>query len=470
MRTSLLALAGVALMAATAAADEKPVSPASRTGLAVTLYADGFGLVTDRRAAALSKGANRLAFEGVSARMMPASALLRAGDGVRIVGRTFEFDLLSPQTLLERAVGRTVRVVRTRPDTGEEVTETATVLAAANGPVLRIGDRIESSVPGRLVFDSVPDGLRAEPTLLIEAEATDAGEAPLELTYLTEGLGWRADYAAELDAAGRTLSLGAWASLTNETGVAFRGADVRVIAGTIRRENQRPMAAFRANAMAEAASAQDAMRREAVGDVHLYTLPGKVTLANRQTKQVALLSAAAVPVVRQYVRQRWVTETPERGGVPVTYRPAVHLTFANDAKSGLGQPLPAGLVRVYERDSGGRIQFTGEQSIAHTADGEEVTLNLGEAIDIGIQYRQSAFTADGLPERAFETEQRIALSNAKAEPVTVRLVERFPGASRILAESQAHDDFSGSEASWSVEVPAGGKAALSYRVRVQRPR
>ena len=471
MRTSLLALAGVALLAATAAADEMPVPTASRTGLSVTLYADGFGLVTDRRKAVLAKGANSLAFEGVSARMMPSSALLATGDGVRVLERNFEFDLLSPQALLERSVGRTVRVIRTRPDTGEEVVETATVLAAGNGPVLRIGDRIEITVPGRLVFDSVPAGLRAQPTLLIEAESAAAAEAPLELTYLTEGLRWRADYAAELDAAGKTLALGAWASLVNETGVAFADADVQLLAGTVRREGERPLAAFKGAAMAAAAPAEDAMRREAVGDVHLYALPRKATLANNQTKQVALLSAPTVPVTRQYVRQRWIGETPERGGaVPTTYRPTIYVKFANAAKSGLGQPLPAGLVRVYQRDSRGRMQFTGEQSIAHTAADEEVALNLGEAVDIGIQYRQTAFTTDGLPERAFETEQQIALTNAKSEPVTVRLAERFPGAAKILSESQTHEAFSGSEATWTVAVPAGGKAMLSYRARVQRPR
>ncbi len=408
MRISLAALAGVALMAGAAAADEIPVSPASRSGLAVTLYADGFGLVTDRRTVTLAKGANSLAFEEVSPRMVPSSVLLTSGDGVRVLERNFEFDLLSPQALLERSVGKTVRVIRTRPDTGEERVETATVLAAGNGPVLRIGDRIETTIPGRLVFDAVPAGLRAQPTLLVTADGANAGQAPLELTYLTEGVSWRADYAAELDAAGKTLGLSAWASLSNSTGVAFADADVQLLAGGVRREAERPMAAFKGAALAAAAPAEDAMRREAMGDVHLYTLPGKVTLANNQSKQVALLSAPAVPVTRQYVRQRWVGETPDRGGVgtPATYRPAVTLKFANVRESGLGLPLPAGVVRVYGRDSKGRIQFTGEQAITHTAAGEELTLNLGEATDIGIQYRQNAFTTDGLPERASRPNSR----------------------------------------------------------------
>jgi len=471
MRIPLSALAVVALMAAPPAAAETAVPLTARTGLAVTLYADGFGLVKDRRAAALAAGVNALAFEGVSGRMIPSSALVRAGDGVRVLEQNFEFDLLSPRTLLERSVGRTVRVVRARPDTGEEIVETATVLAVGDGPVLRIGDRIETGVPGRLVFDSVPAGLRAQPTLLIEAESAAAGEAPIELTYLTEGLGWRAEYAAELDADGGALALGAWASLSNATGVAFADADVRLIAGSVRREAERPLPMLQSRAMMAGAPAEDAARREAVGDVHLYALPRAVTLANNQTKQVALLSAA-VPVERRYHRQRWIAEMPERAGIepPAIYRPEVSLTFVNAAESGLGVPLPAGLVRVYERDSRGGIQFTGERSIAHAAPGEAVTLRVGEAANIGIRYRQTEFTADGLPERAFETAQRITLTNARAEPVTVRLVERFPGAARILAESQAHDAFSGSEAGWAVEVPAGGQATLDYRVRVQRPR
>lgn len=471
MRLPTLALA--ALLAATpAVAAETAVPLAARGGLAITLYADGFALVADHRRAALAKGANTLAFEGISPRMVPSSALLRAGDGVRVLEQNFDFDLISPKALLARSVGGTVRVVRTNPTTGEETVETATVLAIDGGTVLRIGDRIETGVPGRLVFDRVPEGLRVRPALLIDVDSGAAGEVPLDLTYLTEGLGWRAEYAAEIDAAGKTLDLGGWASLTNATGTAFEAAEAQLVAGDVRREAVRPVAMLKAANMAEAASAPVAMRAEAVGDVHVYTLPRPVTLLNNQTKQVALLSAAAVPVERLYVRERWVQEAAGRGQAdpPATERPDVVLTFRNVRESGLGVPLPAGLVRVYERDSRGRALFAGERSVNHTAPDEPVTFHLGQAVDIGVQYAQTAFTTDGLPAKAFETAQAITVTNAKAEAVRVRLVERFPGAVHILQESKARDAFAGNEAAWVVDVAAGGKATLAYRARVQRPR
>ncbi len=236
MRPFFAGIAAAALVAGAAAAAEKPVPQDNRTGLAVTLYADGFGLIKDRRTVSLDAGANTLAFEGVSARMIPSSALVRAESGIRVLEQNFEFDLITPQTLLQRSVGKTIRVIRTHPTTGEDVIEPAEVLAAGQGTVLRIGDRIETGVPGRLVFDSIPEGLRAEPALLLEVDSAAALERELQLAYLTDGLKWRAEYVVELDPKGDKLDLSAWASLSNSTGTAFSDADVQLVAGDVRRE------------------------------------------------------------------------------------------------------------------------------------------------------------------------------------------------------------------------------------------
>ncbi len=473
MRPFFAGIAAAALVAGAAAAAEKPVPQDNRTGLAVTLYADGFGLIKDRRTVSLDAGANTLAFEGVSARMIPSSALVRAESGIRVLEQNFEFDLITPQTLLQRSVGKTIRVIRTHPTTGEDVIEPAEVLAAGQGTVLRIGDRIETGVPGRLVFDSIPEGLRAEPALLLEVDSAAALERELQLAYLTDGLKWRAEYVVELDPKGDKLDLSAWASLSNSTGTAFSDADVQLVAGDVRREFAlKAMAAPMARAeMAEVAQDRS-VGRETMGDLHLYSLLRPVTLKNNQTKQVALLSAAGVGVSRQYVRERWIPERQPRvkAVVPIVNRPKTYLRFENDEENHLGEPLPAGLVRVYERDSGGRIQFAGEQSVDHTASGQEVVLELGEAVDIGIQYEQTDFTTDDLPEKTFESAQKIVLSNAKSEPVVVWISEKFPGASKILDESLAHENFSGGQADWAVEVPADGETTLTYRVRVHRLR
>lgn len=471
MRQFIAVVAALALTAAVAVAAEKPVPQESRTGVAVTLYADGFGLIKDRRKVSLAQGANTLAFEGVSAQMIPSSALVRADAGLRVLEQNFEFDLITPSALLRRSVGKTIRVIRTHPTTGEDLVETAEVLAAKGGTVLRIGDRIETGLPGRLVFDSVPEGLRAQPTLLLEVDSETAAERELQLTYLSEGLSWRAEYVAELNPDGMTLDLGAWASLSNSTGTDFADADVQLVAGDVRRkpERKRLEAVSIARAtMADAASS--GMSQESMGELHLYSLPRPVTLKNNQTKQVALLSAGDVEVVRDHARERWVPDRRLRVKVvpPIIYRPVTYLHFENEAENHLGMPLPAGLVRVYERDSAGRIQFAGEQTVRHTAAGEDVVLSLGDAVDIGVQYEQTDFVAEGLAEKTFESAQEIRLTNAKAEPVTVRIAEKFPGSAKIIEESLPYDAFSGLEAHWLVEVPANGEAVLSYRVRVTR--
>jgi hypothetical protein len=478
MRRLITGIAATILVAGAAVAEEKPVPQENRTGLAVTLYADGFGLVKDRRKVALDVGSNIVAFEGVSAKMTPSSALVRAESGIRVLEQNFEFDLITPQTLLQRSVGKTIRVIRTHPTTGEDRVDTAEVLAAGNGTVLRIGDRIETGVPGRLVFDSIPEGLRAEPALLLEVDSAAALERELQLAYLTDGLSWRAEYVVELDPEGDALDLSAWASLSNSTGAEFADADVQLVAGDVPREiaYASGVGSTKARAMMLEAAPASSVSRETMGELHLYSLPRGVTLKNNQTKQVALLSAGGVPVVRQYLRERWISgRQPQVKSLvssikSAVQRPKTYLRFKNDETNHLGEPLPAGLVRVYERDSQGRIQFAGEQSVRHTATGEDVLVALGEAVDIGITYEQTDFDAVGGKNGPYETAQEIHLTNAKAESVTVRVIERFSGPAEILSESQPHEAFSGQDAEWAVDVPAGGETELTYRVRVSKPR
>ncbi|MBL6929426.1 MAG: DUF4139 domain-containing protein [Rhodospirillales bacterium] len=470
MRHITLALLFTAMT--TAAVAETAITPDMRTDVALTLYADGFGLIKDRRTVSLTQGANTLAFEGVSAKMTPSSALVRAGSGLRVLEQNFEFDLISPKNLLRRSVGKTVRVIRSHPTTGEDRSETAQVLAAEQGVVLRIGDRIETGVPGRLVLDTIPTGLRAQPTLLLEVDSAKTQTRPIELSYLTEGLGWRAEYAAEIAADGKTLDLSAWASLSNNTGTAFSGAQVQLVSGEVRRERETRQMAFKGRVAMMAEAAPAPMAQETVGDMHLYSLPRAVTLKNRQTKQVALLSAANVPVSRAYFQERWISERgPQiKPATPVIFRPQVHLKIDNTQQNGLGVSLPAGLVRVYERDGRGKIQFAGEQSIGHVAADEKLSLALGKAIDIGITYEQTAFTTEVLPKRTFEAAFTISVTNAKSDPVVVRLAEKFNGGASILSESIPHTEFSGKAAVWAIEIPAHGESKLTYRVRVSKPR
>jgi hypothetical protein len=468
-RLAAIALAG---LAAAAWAEEIQVSTAGeQTALAVTIYNGDLALVKDTRQVNLHAGENRLDWREVSARIQPETALLRSLEGrpLTLLEQNFDFDLLTPQKLLQKSVGKEVRVIRTQPNTGAETYETATVLAANNGVVLKFKDRIETGIPGRLAFDSVPASLRDEPTLSIVLETARSGEQGLELSYLTGGLSWKADYVAELNAAEDAMDLNGWVTLTNTSGAAYRGAHLQLVAGEVNRvrpEYRNAVVEERAMAMAAPANA---MQEESLLDYHLYTLDRPTTLLDNQTKQVALMSASRVPVRKEYVLEGagYYYQGPyaELGR---KLKPGVFVLFDNKGGQ-MGIPLPKGIVRVYKKDGAGHAQFVGEDRIDHTARNETVRLKLGEAFDITADKKQTDFQKIAASGRGgvYETAYRLEIRNAKLEPVEVRVVEPMPGDWRIVGETLPHEKATAHTAVWVVPVPAEGKAELTWRVQVR---
>ena len=268
-------------------AAERVVPAADRTDLRLTVYSNGLGLVTDRRRVDLVRGVNALSFEGVATRIVPESARI-TGPGIAVREQAFEANLLTPGALLEESLGREVWVVRTHPTTGEETRERATVLAVAGGVVLKVGEVIETGVPGRLAFDHVPPGLRPRPALVTRLQADSAGTRDVALAYLTDGLSWRADYTAELNADGTAIDLEAWATLTNATGVDYADARLALVAGDVRRVTA-PRARMASGLMKMKAALADAdfggpPARESLAAFHLYRIDGRVSLP-RQVEQ-----------------------------------------------------------------------------------------------------------------------------------------------------------------------------------------
>lgn len=479
-------LARAALVAAAAAsthptafaqsAPERRSTLDDQQSVAVTIYNQDLALVKDARRVTLDEGGNRLALRDVSARMRPETAQLRsvsAPGALQLLEQNFDFDLLTPEKLLEKYVGRTVRVVRTHPTTGAESTESAQVLSAQGGVVLRIGDRIETGVPGRIVYDDVPANLRDRPTLVAElTNRQRSGAQNLELSYLTGGLAWKADYVAELNADDSALDLNGWVTLTNQSGTSYRNAKLQLVAGDVNRVRDVMVQAKATRAtMALAAPAPAAMAEESLFEYHLYTLGRPTTLAENQTKQVALLSAAAVPVSKQlllsgadYYYRNSVGQIGQKMKV------AVNVEFSNRETSRLGMPLPKGVVRVYKRDASGNAQFVGEDSIDHTPKNETVRLHLGDAFDVTADKKQTDFKRRETNNRASyvaETAFEIVLRNAKTEAVTVTVREPVPGDWTMLEESLKHSKVAAGTAEWRVPVPAGGSTTLSYRVQVR---
>jgi hypothetical protein len=466
-----VAVSGAVATAALAQQTERAAGPDDRTLIEVTVYNGNLAMVRETRKASLAKGLTRLALPGVSPAMQPATAsvALQSDKPVTFIDQTFAFDLLTPESLLRHSVGRTVRVIRTNPATGEETVEIAKVLSARNGVILQIGDRIETGIPGRIAYDSLPHSLREKPTLFATFESPAETTAKVDLRYLTGGLTWQADYTGQIDKTGTVLTLEAVATVTNNSGAAYEDASLRLVAGTIN-QGLSPVQPMLRGMVAEqrAFAAAPPVPQAPVGDMHLYPIPRMTTLNDQETRQIVLFQADRVPVTKEYRIVGNSGVYMRQVGDPQTMHAERLLKFRNDKQAGLGVPMPAGTVRVYGATDVVSDTFLGADHIDHTAKDEEVTLSLGDAFDITAERRQTDFKTQGLPKNTFESSYEVKLRNATEKPVTVRMLEVLPGDWKILSESQAHKKTSASQAEWAVAIPASGEKTLTYTVRVQR--
>ncbi len=476
-RPALPFLLSLAFCGAAIAAEppERSTNLSDQKQVAVTVYNQDLALIRDVRNVTLDRGENALAWRDVSARIRPETALLRsasAAGSFALLEQNFDFDLLTPQKLLEKSVGQKLRVIKTNPATGLETTEEARLLSANGGTVLQFPDRIESHPAGRIAYQTLPGNLRDRPTLVIRLDAAQSGAQELELSYLSAGLSWKADYVGELSAKEDRLDLNGWVTLTNQSGATYPQARLQLVAGNVNRvrEDHAPRAEVMM-AMAARPAPAPRMKEESLFEYHLYTLDRPTTLADNQTKQVALLSASQVPVRKEYRLQgedyyyRNLFSDISRG-----LKPSVFVEFENKGRN-LGVPLPKGVLRIYKRDSEGHPQFIGEDRIEHTAKNEAVRLRLGEAFDVTADRRQTDYKlissgGRGNPEIT-EATVEIQLRNARNEAVTVKVVEPIPGDWQILSESHPHAKETSRLAVWNVNVPAEGRATLSYRTRVK---
>ena len=476
---SLLAgCAGVTLLvpALADATTERQSTLADQTAVAVTIYNENLALIKDTRRLKLDQGVSQLGLREVSGQLRAETAQLRSltnASALSVIEQNFNFDLLTPAKLLEKNVGRQIRVIRTNPATGKETVEEATVLSAQNGVVLKIGDRIETGVPGRLVFDSVPANLRDRPTLTLDLDNRHSGEQDVELSYLTGGLSWRADYVAELNATDDKLDLNAWITLTNRSGTSYPNARLQLVAGDVnlvRDEMDRSLPAS-VNGAAKRAKVEERVSQESLFEYHLYTLPRATTVADNQTKQVALLNAHRVPVKKELVlRGANYYYRSSYGDLGQKMKVGVYVEFDNREKANLGLPLPKGTVRVYKKDGAGRAQFVGEDRIDHTPKNETVRLKLGEAFDVTADKKQTDFKSRGKQTRyhyAYESAYEIVLKNAKPQPVTVSVMEPVPGDWKMLESSHKHTKVAAGTAVWRITIPAESREVLRYRVLVR---
>jgi hypothetical protein len=442
---------------AAAAVPDEPKPDNQR--LAITIYNSGQALVQDVRSLDLPAGRRRIELRDVSNQIQPASVSLSAAD-LSIVEQNFDFDLLTPSKLMEKAVGKQVQIVRTNPGNGQQVTETATVLAANGGVVLKIGDRIEvlrdDGTPTRVIFDGVPENLRARPTLSVTVDSARAGRRDATLTYLTRGLNWRADYVAVFDEKASRLDFQGWITLINQTSTTFNDVKTELVAGSPQtvggpgpNPNPGPIrGVVRGGAEANASE---------LGDTYFYPLKERTTIAANQQKQVGFIEANQVPAQRVYQFRTSVFQSLTNPA----HADAV-LQFSNSRAGGLAAPLPAGTVRIYMRDTDGALKLIGESSIGHTPQGSDLSLRTGEAFDITVQ--PTVVSEQTVDKKHTRHEMSYLVRNAKDTPVTVQLRQgsSLPNL-KVLEESIKSQRVDASQVEWSVQVPAQGETRLTFK-------
>ena len=440
----------------------QPVLPgASRTAqgdVAVTIYNNDTALVQDRRDLVLPVGRSVQDFPDVSAQIRPETVTLTGG-GIGIIEQNFDFDLLTPSAMMQKAVGETVTLVRINPATGAEVRERARILAANSGVVMQIGDRIEvlrdDGLPTRVIFDRVPAQLRARPTLSVTLRASYAGRQGVTLNYLTRGLGWSADYVALFNENNGLMDVQGWITLNNQSGTPYVNAKTLLVAGAVASvdQQQRYRPQQPRGGMVEAGT--ETANRERLGGFYLYPLAERTTIADKQTKQVSFLDVHDAPAARGYeYRNAWLGTAQE----PVSANSV--LRFSSARGGGLGDALPAGVVRVYQRDARGNPQFVGEHRIGHTPMGSSLSLATGEAFDVKVRAVVEERTR--VNDSRWKTRMRYDLTNASPKAVTVDLVQDgLWGDTRIAQESMASERKDADRALWRVTVPANGAAQVT---------
>jgi hypothetical protein len=485
---AVIALAGAAALVPSYQADKKAnpqekdrsatsadqsTSLNDQTDLAVTVYNSNIALIRDLRQLQLPTGEFRLRFMDIAATVNPATVHFRSltePEKLGVLEQNYEYDLLEPNKLLNKYVGREVTLVRSYMDNGttkhEEIK--ATLLANNNGPVWKIGNDIVTGVYGESYrFPEVPPNLYDRPTLLMSLENSGSRKQSIETSYLAGNLSWNADYVLTVGRDDRAADLDGWVTLANNSGTAFHNAKLQLVAGNLNRlpvqEQYRTMDAL---AAAPASKAAGGFVQENFSEYHLYSLGRRTSVEDKETKQISLLEGSGVPVEKLFVvnGQNFYYRNAQNPGSPLKDAVMVFYKFKNEEKAGLGIPLPGGNLRVYQKDSKGGLLFIGEDHIDHTPKDEFVTVKIGNAFDVVAERKQTDYKK--IADRIYEMEFEITLRNHKDTPVNVQVNEPIGGDWEILSSTFPAKKTDAFAAQFNVPVKPSAESVLKYRIRV----
>ncbi len=468
MKSTLVALLLLCALVAPGAVRAAPpaITRETQKDVMVTIYNGNLGLVKDVREIRLPAGTSEVQFMDVASQIDPTTVHLKSitdPAGLKILEQNYEYDLLSSAKLMEKYVGKRVRLYQ--PDGSyHEAT-----LLSTNGPVYEINGQIHLGHNGRLILPALPDNLVSRPTLAWLLRNQVTAPQRVEASYLTSGITWRADYVLVLNPADTRGDLTGWVTIDNKSGAIYQNAALKLVAGDINRAREPRREMQVVQTAARAASLDEARRdfaSEGFFEYHLYTLDGRTTIKDNQTKQLSLLAAADIGIDKQLIYYGAQDYYRTSYGTPVSnQKVGVYLEIKNSQANRLGVPLPKGRVRVYKADAGGSQQFVGEDWIDHTPKDEQVKIKMGEAFDVVGERTQRDFRKTGA--RTWEVEWEISLRNHKKEAQTITVIEPVPGDWQVLNASHPTEKIDAHTLRSRVDVPKEDAVKLVYRVRVR---
>ncbi|HXY25123.1 MAG TPA: DUF4139 domain-containing protein [Candidatus Acidoferrum sp.] len=457
---------------ARASADQS-TSLADQTDLNVTVYNSNTALVRDVRNLTLPSGTFRLKFMDIAATVNPATVHFRSlnePDKLGVIEQNYEYDLLEPAKLLHKYVGKEVTLVRSYQDAGttkhEEIK--ATLLSDNNGQVWRIGnDIVTGGYAESYRFPEVPANLYDRPTLLMSLENSGSHKQQVEASYLANNLSWNADYVLTVARDDKNADLDGWVTVVNNSGTAFHNAHLQLVAGELNRVQAVGGVVAMEAIRAKAVPAAPQFQQEAFSEYHLYTLGRKTSVEDKETKQISLLQGSGVPVEKLFVvnGQSYYYRSQQAPGAPLKDPVLVYYKFKNEEKNGLGIPLPAGTIRVYQKDSRGGILFAGEDRIDHTPKDENVSIHIGNAFDVVAEHKQTDYKH--VDTHTWEFEYEVTLRNHKDIPITVQVNEPIGGDWEMLSSTYKFTKTAAFAAQFLVPVDKNGTSVLKYRVRAK---
>ncbi|MGA2095333.1 MAG: DUF4139 domain-containing protein [Candidatus Acidiferrum sp.] len=455
-------------------ASDQSTTLTDQTDLNVTVYNSNIALVRDVRNLTLPTGAFRLKFMDIAATVNPATVHFRSltdPDKLGVIEQNYEYDLLEPAKLLHKYVGKEVTLVRSYQDNGttkhEEIK--ATLLSDNNGQVWKIGnDIVTGGYAESYRFPEVPANLYDRPTLLMSLENSGPRKQQIEASYLANSLSWNSDYVLTVSRDDKTADLDGWVTLVNNSGTAFHNARLQLVAGDLNRIQGGSLGgvAREMTMMAKAVPAPQ-FQQESFSEYHLYTLGRRTSVEDKETKQISLLEGSGVPVEKIFVvnGNNSYYRSAQTPGSPLKDPVMVYYKFKNEEKGGLGIPLPAGSVRVYQKDSKGGILFVGEDRIAHTPKDETISIHIGNAFDVVAERKQTDYKK--MDTHTWEMEYEITLRNHKDSPITVQVNEPIGGDWEMLDSSYKFTKTAAFAAQFNVPVEKNGTSVLKYRVRAR---